>query len=176
MPGSDGQRIWGFEKKQLVEIWTWTKRVDFRSSLRRDQLGSTGCLRVGWVSELRGDDGQTVSIVRNCFSLSSCRKPQEGNKRFRTWTNFVFFGFLLCVWTLWTFNYMNIMNVLCMWISWSYFWTWICYKTSITPLKNWPCVRKTPCRKCWINTYYKIYIYFIYLFINSSRVKVDPWS
>ena len=26
---------------------------------------------------------------------------------------------------------MNIMNVLCMWISWSYFWTWICYKKAI---------------------------------------------
>ena len=32
MPGSDGLRTSGFEKKQqLVEFWTWTKQVDFWS-------------------------------------------------------------------------------------------------------------------------------------------------
>ena len=41
-PGSDGLRILEFEKK-LVEIWAWTKQVDFRSSPRLDQLGSTKC-------------------------------------------------------------------------------------------------------------------------------------
>ena len=26
---------------------------------------------------------------------------------------------------------MNIMNFLCMWISWSYFWTWVCYNSIV---------------------------------------------
>ena len=78
MPGSDGLRIWViFKKKQLVEIWTWTKRVDFWTCGRPVQLWTTGCLRVA------GSDG-TVSIVE-IVSLSPCvekPKSQEGNKSF----------------------------------------------------------------------------------------------
>ena len=59
MPGSDGLRIWGdfWKKKQLVEIRTWVKRVDFRASARPGQLGLRDALRVV------GSDG-TVSIVK----------------------------------------------------------------------------------------------------------------
>ena len=111
MPGSDGLRIWGFEKEQLVEIWTWTGQVDFRSSPRRDQMGSTGCPHVGWVSDLRADDVRPVSIVRNCLSLpmSENLKLKKVNKSFvpdlkKVVKCFVFFGFLCTrVWTLWTF-------------------------------------------------------------------------
>ena len=58
MPGSDGLRILGdFWKKQLVEIRTWAKRVDFWASARPGQLGLRDAPRVV------GSDG-TVSIVK----------------------------------------------------------------------------------------------------------------
>ena len=61
-----------------------------------------------------------VSIERNCVSLSPRVEKPKGNKNFRTWTNFLFFGFL--------YVYEPSMN-LCLFhvfISWSYFCTWIC--------------------------------------------------
>ena len=53
---------WVFWKKQFVEIWSWTKRVDF------SDLGEASAVcgvrtRVGWVSELKADDRRTVSIL-----------------------------------------------------------------------------------------------------------------
>ena len=78
-----------FEKKHLVEIWDWTKRVGIRIWARPVQLFAAGCTRVCWVSGLRADAGRTVSIVKIVcvslsLSLSSCRKPksQEGNNSF----------------------------------------------------------------------------------------------
>ena len=70
--------------------------------MRSVQLWSEGVrVRVGWSSELRADDGRTVSIEKLCVSLSACRKPKlkEGNKSFvlgpRESSVFrVFFGFL----------------------------------------------------------------------------------
>ena len=57
---------WGywviFEKKQLAEIWNCAKRVDFRASARRGQLGLRDALHVV------GSDG-AVSIVK-ILSLS----------------------------------------------------------------------------------------------------------
>ena len=58
---------WGFwvifEKKEWVEIWSWTKRVDFWTWTRPVQLWTTGFPRVV------GSDG-TVSIVEIvCLSL-----------------------------------------------------------------------------------------------------------
>ena len=77
-----------FEKKQLVEIRTWTKRV------RPVQLWTTGCPRVVW------SDG-TVRIVEIVSLSPRVEKPksQEGNKSFvsepRESSVFrVFFGFL----------------------------------------------------------------------------------
>ena len=62
---------WGFwvifEKKQLVEIWSWAKRVDFRASARPDQLGLRGAPLVV------GSYG-TVSIVEIVF-----RSPRVEN-------------------------------------------------------------------------------------------------
>ena len=56
-------------------------------------------VRVGWVGELRADDGRTVSIEKLCLSLLNLKKVikvsylnQESRQCF------VFFGFL-CVWT-----------------------------------------------------------------------------
>ena len=68
MPGSDGLRILGFEKQ--LRFGLRRGRVDFRSSPRRDQFGSTGCPRVCRVSELRADDVRTVSVVSHFVSLS----------------------------------------------------------------------------------------------------------
>ena len=58
MPRSDGLRILSdFWKKQLVEIWSWTKWVDFWAWVRPGQLGQ-------WdVPRMVGSDG-TVSIVK----------------------------------------------------------------------------------------------------------------
>ena len=73
---------WGFggifERKQLVEIWSWTKRVDFWTWVRPVQLLTTGCPRVCWV-RWNGQHGKNFVSL----SLSSCRKPksQEVNKR-----------------------------------------------------------------------------------------------
>ena len=66
---------WVFWKKQSAEIWSWTKRVDFWTCVRPVQLWTAGCARVGWASELKADDGRTVSIEKLCLSLSSYRKP-----------------------------------------------------------------------------------------------------
>ena len=81
-PEAMGWDSWVFWKKQLVEIWDWTKRVDFRSSARRVQLFAAGGARVGWVSEFRADAGRTVSIVKIVSLSPRCEKPksQEGNK------------------------------------------------------------------------------------------------
>ena len=50
MPGSDGLRILMiFEKKQWVEIWRWTKRVEIRTWARLVQLGLRDAPRVCWV-------------------------------------------------------------------------------------------------------------------------------
>ena len=84
MPGSDGLGFLvilnksgglSFELRRSELIFrTWARPVQFVDCRVR--------ARVGWVSELRADDEQTVSI-KNCVSLSSCRKPKlkKGNKR-----------------------------------------------------------------------------------------------
>ena len=66
-----------FEKKQLVEIRTWTKRVDFWTWARPVQLWTTGCPRVV------GSD-RMVSIVKIVSLSARVKKPksQEGNKSF----------------------------------------------------------------------------------------------
>ena len=66
-PEAMGWDSWVFWKKQLVEIWDWTKRVGIRIWARPVQLFAAGCARVGWVSELRADAGPTVSIVKIVF-------------------------------------------------------------------------------------------------------------
>ena len=53
-----------FWKKELAEIWDWTKQVGIQIWVRLVQLFAVGCVRICWVSELRADAGQTVSIVK----------------------------------------------------------------------------------------------------------------
>ena len=72
---------WGFwvifEKKQLVEIWSWTKRVDFLDLGEASPVGSTRCVVRCW-------DRWNSQHSKNYVSLSSCWKPksQEGNRSF----------------------------------------------------------------------------------------------
>ena len=70
MPGSDEL---GFlvilEKKQLVEIWRWTKRVENRTWARLVELWSTGCAAHCWFRWISQHS-------KNCVSLSSCRKTK----------------------------------------------------------------------------------------------------
>ena len=71
-------RIWGFEKKQRVEIRAQRKVVDFWS-----RLGET-CWDLRNVPHVVGSDGK-ISIERNCVSLFSCRKTfklKKVNKSF----------------------------------------------------------------------------------------------
>ena len=63
-PEAMGWDCWVFWKKQLVEIWDWTKRVGIRIWARPVQLFTAGCAHVCWVSELWADAGRTVSIVK----------------------------------------------------------------------------------------------------------------
>ena len=92
---------WGFwvvfEKKQLLEIRTWAKRVDFES----------GRGQVSWVYVMHivGSDG-TVSIVKIVSLSPRVGKPksQEGNKSFVPELKKVvsvsrIAGFL-CIWTV----------------------------------------------------------------------------
>ena len=89
MPGREEMEILViFEKNQLAEIRTKAKPVQLVYRMRCAFVGS-----VSWDSDsgprvqlgnwLKGYVG-TVSIVKNCVSLSSCRKPksQEGNRSF----------------------------------------------------------------------------------------------
>ena len=131
MPGSDGPRILEFEKNR-VEIWAWTKKVDFRSSPRPDQLGLRNVPRVCWVSESRTDDVRTVIIVRNCVSLSSWRKNLKLKKVIKSFVPELiswFFGFLYaynCVYEhLWTFSLSVWICIFHVFISWSYFWIFL---------------------------------------------------
>ena len=50
----------GFRRSELI-FWTWARPVQFVDCGVR--------MRVGWVSELRADDGGTVSVEKLCLSL-----------------------------------------------------------------------------------------------------------
>ena len=78
-PEAMGRGFWVIfeKKKQLVEIRTWAKRVDFRTSARRGQLGLRDAPRIV------GSDG-IVSIVEIVSLSPRVEKPksQVGNKSF----------------------------------------------------------------------------------------------
>ena len=59
-------RIWGFEKKQLVELLPPNERVEIQSWARPDKFVRYG--RRALVG-LRADDVKAVSIERLCVSL-----------------------------------------------------------------------------------------------------------
>ena len=97
---------WGFwvifEKKHLVEIGSWTKRVDFWTWARPIQLWTTGCLHVV------GSDG-TVSIVKIGSLSPRVEKPksQESNKSFvPELPRVISVSGFLCIWT-YTFPYIS---------------------------------------------------------------------
>ena len=85
-PGSDGL---GFlvilNKSSELRFELRRSKLIFRTWAKPMQFVDCGVRsRVGWVSELRADDGRTVSIEKLCLYISSCRKPKlkEGNKSF----------------------------------------------------------------------------------------------
>ena len=114
MPGSDGlgflvilnksSELWFEAGRRELIFLTWVRPVQFVDCGVRT--------RVSWVSDLRPDDGRTVSIEKLCVSLSPrVEKPKlkEGNKSFvpeprELSVLRVFFGFL-CVWTYIHFTY-----------------------------------------------------------------------
>ena len=106
MPGSNGlgflvilnksgELRFGLRRSELI-FQTWVRPVQF--------VACGVCAFVGWVSELRADDGRTVSIEKLCLSLLVSKnlnlkkviKVSYLNQESRQC--FVFFGFL-CVWT-----------------------------------------------------------------------------
>ena len=75
-----GWGFWDLKKK----TGSWDSKLEEGSRFliwARPDQGSTGCPRVGWVSELRADDVLTVSIVRNCVSLSPHVGKPSNSKR-----------------------------------------------------------------------------------------------
>ena len=97
------------EYKQWVEIWTLTKRVDFSDLGEASEFVDCGVrTRVGWVNELKADDGRTVSTEKLFLSprvenlnLKKVIKVSYLYQKGRQC--FVFFGFL------WTYEHsMNI--------------------------------------------------------------------
>ena len=117
MPGSDGLRILEFENNS--ELRFGLGRCKSISGACRGQTSS-----LQWGPHVVGSDGKVIN-ERNCVSLSSCRKNLKLKKVIKS---FVLepiasvFGFL-CLFHIF--------------ISWSYFWTWICYKLCLwiyTPL------------------------------------------
>ena len=72
---------------------------------------------VGWVGELKADDGRTVSKKKRCLSLSSCRKPKlkEGNKSFvpETKESRQCFAYFMIPYVYFTYSYLcRILNTL----------------------------------------------------------------
>ena len=118
--------------------WFWKKAVSwdldlgeaswfFRTWQGQGSLWTVGCMRVGWVSELRADDGRTVSIEKIVSLSPRVEKPKlkKGDKSFvpepRELSVFRVFQIPMP---------MNIMNVLYIHIfTYSHFW--ICYISMI---------------------------------------------
>ena len=100
---------WGFwvifekKKQQLVEIWSWTRRVQWGYGMRRAFVGSDGTVRI-------------VKIV--CLSPRVEKpKSQEGNKSFvPDLPRIVSVSGFLCIWTFYIsvyFTYLGpILNIL----------------------------------------------------------------
>ena len=102
MPGSDGLRFFvilnrsgdlrfGLRRSELI-FRTWVRPVHFVNCRVRT--------RVGWVSELRADDGRTVSIEKLCLSLLVSKNLNLKKVIKNSYVNqesrqcFMFFGFL----------------------------------------------------------------------------------
>ena len=87
---------------QWVEIRRWTKRVEFWTWVRPDQLGTTRCAARCWVR-------WNSQHSKNCVSLSlrvEKRKCQEGNKSFvPELKKFVSVSGFLCIWTFYVSVY-----------------------------------------------------------------------
>ena len=113
MPGFDGLRILEFEKKTV----SWDLGLD--EARRFSELAETrpvvcGGGRTWW--------GRWKSQHRKKLCLSLLMSKKLKIKK-------VIKSFVHEQISCFSDSYMrmNIMNVLCMWISRSYFWTWICY-------------------------------------------------
>ena len=136
-----------FWKKQLVEIWGWTKQVDFLSWARPDQW-TTGCPRAVW-------SGGTVSIVEIvCVSLSPrVEKPksQEGNKSFVTeLKKVVSVSGFLCMWTFYASVYVTHPYICILVLS------WICYMGVVN-------------MKPWVVRFYSVLISYLILEIHTHE-------
>ena len=86
MPRSDGLRILEFEKNSGLRFGLGRSKSIFGARRGETSWGLRNVPRVCWVSESRADDVRTVSIVRNCVSLSPLMsenfKLKKVNKNF----------------------------------------------------------------------------------------------
>ena len=127
-------RILEFEKKKTVSWDLNSERVSWDSSReegsrflvspRRDQLGSTKC---------------AACLMKKIVSLSphvENPQTQKSNKKFRIWTNFVFFGFVCLRRFVNVFNVRMNMSISRVHILVVYFWAWICYSRCWDFLQN----------------------------------------
>ena len=114
---------WGF--------WNLKKRVSWDSTLEEGrQFSELAEVRPVWVygmparwlSQWVESWWCTNSQHSKKLCISSCRKTLNSKKLIKSFVPEPISCFSD------SDIRMNIMNVLCMWISWSYFWTYICYK------------------------------------------------
>ena len=116
-PEAMGWGFWDLKKKKVSWDSTLEEGRRFLIWARPDQFGSTGCPRVGWVSELRTDDGQTVSIERLCLSLlmSENLKLKKVKKKvsYLKLKSVSCFRIPIRVYTLWTFYACEYLGRIC---------------------------------------------------------------
>ena len=116
------------------------------------------------VLHMMGSD-EKIRIERNCVSLLMLKnlKLKKVNKSFVPEP-------ILCFSD--SYMRMNIMNVLCMWISWSYFWTWICYRWAdmlcIASLHLW---FENHTGECAILSYLGSYALWVWAIILQEQLK-----
>ena len=120
MPGSDGLRILEFEKKTV----SWDSTLEEGSWFSGARRGRTSSLQRGaargsvrWKSQHRKKLCLSLLMSKN-LKLRKVIKSFVPELKKRVVSVSCFSD---------SYMRMNIMNVLCMWISWSYFWTWVCY-------------------------------------------------
>ena len=111
MPGSDGLRILEFEKNSELRFDAWTRKLIFEARRGKTSSLRQGAARGGvrWKSQHRKKLYLSLLMSKNL-------KLKKENKSFIPEPISCFSD---------SYMRMNIMNVLCMWISWSYFWTYI---------------------------------------------------
>ena len=167
-PEAMGWRFWViFEKMQLVEIWCWTKRIDFRALARPSQWVLRYAPRIAgirWNSQ----------HSKNSVSLSSCWKPksQGGNKSFvPELPRVVSVSGFLCMWTFYVSEHVLRIRI-------SVYFNIYVYFTNLGPILN--TLHKIMTKHEWVEKWstekcakIKIWSQFEIVY---AQIKIRSWS